>query len=126
MTRRFLLPLLALCCVQAQAQSQDPTQTDGDKYSVVLDNARVRVLRYRDQPGERTQQHQHPAFVVVALAPFKRKLALADGRVMAREFQAGDAMYSNGETHIGENVGNTPTQVLMVELKDGAACPAGR
>ena len=58
--------------------------------------------------------------------PFKRRLTLGDGRVMAREFKAGDAMYSPGETHLGENVGSTPTQVLMVELKPGGTCPAGR
>lgn len=125
MNRFALFPLLlaALC---GPALAQDPTQTDGDKYKVVLDNARVRLLRYTDQPGDRTRQHRHPAFVVVALAPFKRKLALADGRTMAREFKAGDTLYSEGETHIGENVGATPTEVLMVELKDGAGCPAGR
>jgi hypothetical protein len=33
---------------------QDPVETDGDKYSVVLENERVRVLRYHDKPGDRT------------------------------------------------------------------------
>jgi hypothetical protein len=129
MTRLSLSTLLVACLATGaspSAQAQDPTLSDGDKYSVVLDNACVRVLRYHDQPGERTHEHQHPAFVVVALAPFKRRIALGDGRVMAREFKAGDAMYSAGETHIGENVGSTPTQVLMVEIKPGATCPAGR
>lgn len=129
MTRPSLLSLLfAGLAVGASpcTQAQDPTLSDGDKYSVVLDNACVRVLRYQDQPGDRTHEHQHPAFVVVALAPFKRRLTLGDGRVMAREFKAGDAMYSPGETHIGENVGSTPTHVLMVEIKPGATCPAGR
>lgn len=127
---RLSLSTLLLAGLAAGAspfvQAQDPTLSDGDKYSVVLDNACVRVLRYQDQPGERTHEHQHPAFVVVALAPFKRRLTLGDGRVMAREFKAGDAMYSPGETHLGENVGSTPTQVLMVELKPGGTCPAGR
>ncbi len=40
--------------------TQDPVVTDGDKYSVVLENERVRVLRYRDKPGHRTLQHAHP------------------------------------------------------------------
>lgn len=110
-----------LCCsllaLSGHALAQDPTSTDGDKYRVLLDNERVRVLAYTDAPGERTHQHQHPAFVVYALAPFKRRLVLADGRTLVREFKAGDVLYSPGETHIGENVGNTPTQVIMVELK---------
>lgn len=100
------------------AQAQDAAQTDGDKYKVVLDNTHVRVLEYTDQPGQKTHPHRHPPFVVYALAPFRRTLTLGDGRVLSREFKVGDAMYSDGETHIGENVGSTPTRVLLVELKD--------
>lgn len=119
MNRLALLLLPALC---GPALAQDPTLTDGDKYRAVLDNACVRVLRYHDQPGDKTHLHRHPNFVVVALAPFKRRLTLADGRTMAREFKAGDTLYSAGEDHIGENVGDTPTEVVMVELKPGGQC----
>ena len=38
-----------------------------------------------------------------------------------REFKAGDVMYSPAQTHIGENVGDTPTHVIMVELKIAVA-----
>lgn len=108
----------------AQGAAPNPVDSDGDKYRVLLENPQVRVLGYQDQPGEKTHAHQHPAFVVVALAPFKRRLALADGRVLTREFKAGDVLYSPGETHVGENIGSLPTQVVMVELKTPAACPA--
>src|SRR5690606_31519448 len=97
--------------------AQDAAATDGDKYKVLLDNDRVRVLAYTDRPGEKTLEHRHPAFVVYALAPFKRRLTLADGRQLEREFKAGDVLYSDGEAHIGENTGDTPTKVLMVEIK---------
>jgi hypothetical protein len=43
-----------------ESTTQDPIVTDGDKYSVVLENERVRVLRYHDKPGDRTLQHAHP------------------------------------------------------------------
>jgi quercetin dioxygenase-like cupin family protein len=109
----LLAGLLLPSCVLAQ----DPVQTDGDKYKVLLENDQVRVLEYTDQPGQKTQQHRHPAFVVYALSPFRRTLTLADGRVVSREFRAGDVMFSNGETHIGENAGSTATRVLMIELK---------
>lgn len=110
--------LLALPLVAAvSANAADPVATDGDKYTVLLDNDRVRVLAYTDRPGDRTHAHEHPAFVVYALAPFKRRLQLPDGRTLVREFKAGEVLYSNGEAHIGENVGTTPTQIIMVELK---------
>ena len=33
----------------------DPMTTDPDKYSVVFENERVRVLEYRDGPGARAR-----------------------------------------------------------------------
>jgi len=117
MTRCLTIPISSLF-LSGAVWAQDPASTDGDKYKVLLDSERVRVLVYADLPGEKTEPHRHPAFVVYALAPFKRRLTLADGRVLTREFKAGDVVYSDGETHVGENVGTTPTQVLMVEIKE--------
>ena len=99
------------------AQAHDPVHTDGDKYKVRVENDRVRVLEYKDRPGERTHQHSHPAFVLVALSPFKRKITLPDGKAMVREFKAGDVFWSDAQTHIGENIGETATHVLMIEMK---------
>jgi hypothetical protein len=119
-----LMLTIALVCLSASARASDPTSTDGDKYKVLLENEKVRVLAYSDQPGQKTQQHLHPTFVVYAVAPFKRRLTLSDGRTLTREFKAGDVLYSNGEAHIGENIGDTPTQVIMVEIKGAKAVPS--
>jgi hypothetical protein len=107
------LPILASTAVLAQ----DPVVTDGDKYTLQLENDRVRVLRYHDRPGERTHQHVHPDFVLYALAPFKRRLTFPDGRTASREFKAGEVIFMKGQTHIGENIGDTDTDVVIVELK---------
>lgn len=111
------LALLLLAAAPGLALAQDATATDPDKYKLLLENDQVRVLEYRDRPGERTREHRHPAFVVIALEPFRRRLHLPDGRSMVREFKAGEVMYSDAQTHVGENVGNTPTHVIMIELK---------
>lgn len=117
------LILTASILLATSAFAQDAIQTDGDKYKVILENDCVRVLDYHDRPGEKTLQHTHPAFVLYALSPFKRTLTLPDGKVLKREFKAGDVMWSEAQTHIGENVGQTPTHVLIVELKkSGEAC----
>ncbi len=107
---------LALLTAPA-AIASDPVQTDGDKYKVRFENERVRILEYRDMPGDKTNQHHHPAFVLFALSPFKRTSTLPDGKVLTREFKAGDMLQSEGQTHIGENVGDTPTHVIMIEMK---------
>ena len=112
-----ILLTFVLASLATTASADDPTHTDSAKYKVLLENETVRVLEYRDQPGEKTGLHRHPRFVVYAVQPFKRRLTLEDGRVMSREFKAGDVLYSNGEGHIGENIGTTPTHVIMVEMK---------
>jgi hypothetical protein len=120
------LSAVALAIAASAVRADDPVSTDGDKYRVLLENEQVRVLGYTDRPGERTHAHAHPAFVIVALDAFERRLELGDGRRVARRFAAGDVMYSAGETHVGENVGTTPTRVVLVELKpaSGSCTPA--
>ena len=114
----MLRPILALGLLfTLPAHAADPLHTDGDKYKVRFENDRVRVLEYSDKPGDRTHQHRHPPFVLFAVASFKRKLVLPDGKELIREFKTGDVMWSDAQTHIGVNVGETPTQVIMIEMK---------
>ncbi|HZK50697.1 MAG TPA: cytoplasmic protein, partial [Actinomycetota bacterium] len=56
----------------------DPTQSDPDKYRVVFENERVRVLEYRDEPGAKTRPHSHPDSVMITLSGFDRRLIMGD------------------------------------------------
>lgn len=116
--------LSAFSMLSLSAMAQDPVVTDGDKYKVLLENEHVRVLEYRDMPGEKTHRHYHPAFVLYAQEPFKRTITLPDGKVIQREFKAGDVIYSDAQTHVGANTGDAPTHVIMVEIKADAKDPA--
>ena len=106
--------------------AQDSVQTDGDKYKVIFENECVRVLDYKDKPGEATHQHTHPAFVLYSLSTFKRSIALPDGKKLQRQFKEGDVMWSNSQTHIGTNNGETPTHVILVEMKSEIGACAKR
>ena len=97
---------------------QDAVLTDGDKYSVVLENERVRVLRYHDTPGDRTLQHAHPDYVLYAESSFKRRLTFPDGQKHEVDVKAGSVVWMKGHIHIGENIGDTNTDVIIVELKE--------
>jgi hypothetical protein len=121
---RFCLPAAALvlagvACVHAAhpTAAPDPLQTDGDKYHVVLDNTFVRVLRYHDEPGAATRLHHHPCFVMYALGPFERELTFPDGKRRTRSFRAGEAVWMSAQSHTGHNIGSTPTEALIIELK---------
>ena len=105
----------------------DPTVTDPDKYKVIFENDRVRVLEYRDEPGARTSPHEHPDSVMVTLSGFDRRLVAADGQSRDVTLEPGQVRWLDAQTHSGENIGETPTYVLFVELKeDAAAGPGGR
>ena len=101
-----------------EANTQDPVVTDGDKYSVVLENEGIRVLRYHDKPGDRTSQHPHPDYVVYAESSFKRRLTFPDGQIQDVEVEAGSVGWMKAHVHIGENIGATNTDVIIVELKE--------
>jgi hypothetical protein len=96
---------------------QDPIVTDGDKYSIVLENERVRVLRYHDKPGDKTSPHAHRDYVLYAESSFKRRLTFPDGRNQEIDVEAGSIVWMEGHMHIGENIGDTATDVIFVELK---------
>ena len=102
----------------AAGEGADPIVSDPDKYKAVMENERVRVLRYHDEPGAKTHQHRHPASVLYALSTFRRRLAFPDGTTKERDFKPGDVMWLPPQTHVGENIGTTTTEVLLVEMKD--------
>ncbi|MGE3270290.1 MAG: cytoplasmic protein [Chloroflexota bacterium] len=95
----------------------DPTVTDPDKYKLVFENEHVRVLEYRDQPGQKTSPHDHPNSVMRTLSSFKRRLINAEGQSVDVELPAGMTRWLDAQTHSGENIGDTETHVLFVELK---------
>jgi quercetin dioxygenase-like cupin family protein len=101
----------------SQVFAQDPIETDGDKYKVIFQNERVRMLEYIDKPGDKTNLHQHPDSLVYALSPFKRKLILNGGKEVVVEKKEGEVYWVPAQQHIGENIGTTDTHVLIMELQ---------
>jgi beta-alanine degradation protein BauB len=103
----------------------DPTQTDPDKYEVVFENERVRVLEYRDEPGERTSPHEHPDSVMYTLSGFSRRLIGGAGESRDVTLAPGEVRWLSSQTHSGENIGDTPTHVLFIELKEAGVAAGG-
>ena len=99
--------------------SLDPVETNPDHYAVVFENERVRVLEYTDRPGERTTPHEHPDSVMYTLSAFRRRLHGNDAHRDV-EMPAGLTGWLPAQRHAGENIGDTATHVLFVELKGGS------
>jgi len=96
--------------------SMDPAVTSADVYKVMFENEWVRVLEYLDKPGHRTTPHQHPDSVMHTLSSFRRRL-IADGQEREVDMPAGLTGWLPAQEHAGENIGDTPTHVLFIELK---------
>jgi quercetin dioxygenase-like cupin family protein len=103
--------------------SMDPAVSNPQHYRVVYENERVRVLEYRDQPGDRTTPHQHPDSLMYTLSAFRRRL-VSGAEQRDVEIPAGMAGWVPAQQHSGENIGDTPTHCIFVELKEPASSAA--
>ncbi len=107
------------------ATDRDPVATNPDLYRVVMENDRVRVLEYHDGPGDRTTQHGHPDSVMITLSSFRRRLIQGD-RSVDVALTDGMVRWLDAQEHAGENIGESPTRAIFVELKEPGAAPAVR
>ena len=99
--------------------SHDPTVTDPHLYRVVFENEHVRVLEYRDRPGDSTHPHRHPDSVMYTLSGFSRRIS-GDAGTADVILQAGEIRWLPAQEHSGENTGTTETHVIFVELRHPA------
>jgi hypothetical protein len=78
-------------------------------------NDRIRVLEYKDRPGDNTTPHLHPDSVMYTPSSFNRRLA-SGGREVDVKIDAG--RWLDAQQHSGPNIGDTETHVIFVELKE--------
>lgn len=95
----------------------DPVEVSPELYHVVFENDRVRVLEYRDAPGDQTRPHSHPDSVMVTLSSFRRRL-WSGGREVEVELPAFQARWLDAQEHSGTNIGESPTHAMFIELKE--------
>ena len=90
---------------------------DSKHYTVEFENDQVRVLRVIYGPHEKSVMHEHPASVGVYLTDGHIRITLADGRTGEPYVKAGQAMWHPAGKHLIENLGNTPFELVLTELK---------
>jgi quercetin dioxygenase-like cupin family protein len=121
-----MTPRSALCCAvlcfsfTAVASAQDAVKVDPAHYKVETENARVRVLRVHYGPHEKSVMHSHPDSVAVYLTDGSIRFTDANGKTQDVTGKAGQVVYTPAQIHNPENLGDTPFEVIVVELKGGA------
>jgi quercetin dioxygenase-like cupin family protein len=121
MRRALFVTLLALAVPAARVAAQDAIKVDPKHYKVEFENDQVRVLRINYGPHEKSVMHSHPASVAVFLTDGQGKFTFPDGKSQAVPITAGTTMFEAANTHLPENVGDKPFELVLVELKGKAA-----
>ena len=98
--------------VQGNAAKVDPTH-----YTVEFENKRVRVLRIRYGPREKSVMHSHPDSVAVFLTDHAVKFTYPDGKADEVRVNAGEVNWLPATTHLPENLGDKALELVLIELK---------
>ena len=112
---------------------QDPVKVDPQHYKVEFENAKVRVLRVKYGPHEKSAMHEHPDAVAVYITDIHGQFKLPDGSTQKADGKAGESLWTPAGKHAPENIGDKAFELVLVELKGaggakGAATakPAGK
>jgi quercetin dioxygenase-like cupin family protein len=106
--------ILSFGCV---VQAQDPVKVDSEHYKLEFENDDVRVLRIKVGPHEKSVMHRHPDAVAIFLTDVNGKFTFPTGAPQDNVSKAGDVRWTPAVTHLPENVGDQPFEVILVELK---------
>jgi quercetin dioxygenase-like cupin family protein len=107
-------PAAAMTTIPA---SEDSVKVDPKHYKVEFQNDRVRVLRIKYRPKEKSVMHSHPASVAVFLTDGQSKFTLADGKTNEATFKAGEAQWADKDKHLPENLAVKTLELILVEFK---------
>jgi hypothetical protein len=98
-------------------EAPDAVSADPQHYSVAFENDVVRVLQVRYALGETSAMHRHPANCAVFLGASSTQFELPSGEIVDASFEAGQVQCGDAEVHLPTNTGDTPVEVVLVELK---------
>jgi quercetin dioxygenase-like cupin family protein len=100
-----------------QPIADDPVEVDPKHYKVEFENDRVRVVRIKYGPGEKSVMHSHPESVAVFMTDAHAKFTYPDGRTEDINATAGTVQHMDAFTHLPESTSAMPFEVIQVELK---------
>ncbi|MGA2337465.1 MAG: hypothetical protein WA383_09525 [Terriglobales bacterium] len=122
--RLALYGVVFCVCLVPILSAQDAAKVDPKHYTVLSENAQVRILKVHYGPHEKSVMHSHPATVAVFLTDANGQFSYPDGKTQPFTVKAGEAQYSAAEIHLPENTSDKGFDVIVVELKGKAAKPA--
>lgn len=118
---RTALLVLSVSLAASTVFSQDIVKLSPDRAKVEFENAQVRILRFKEPAGSTLPMHSHPAYVAVGLTNDYSRYTSPDGKTAEEHTKAGSVSFSKAVTHASTDLGNRPSEGILIELKTKAA-----
>ena len=99
------------------ATQDDPVSVDPTHYKVEHEDEKVRVLRARYGPREKSEMHSHPDTIAVLLNEANFRFAFPDGKTEDIRGKGGEVLAIPAMTHLPENMSDTAAEIILIELK---------
>ena len=104
--------------VLSQSPDQDVLKVIPENYTLLFENAFVRVIEARVPPGAEEKPHRHMRGVSVCMTEYTvESRILPNGQWVRSDRTHGTVYWSESSLHILRNVGKTTSHTIRVELK---------
>lgn len=113
----------AMLFYAAMLAAQNPVQTDPAHFRLEYEDDRVRVLRFRLMPGEKSPVHEHNTRITVVVTGSRLKIEDTDGASHIITVNSGQAERQVATRHSVENLGDQVYEELTTEFNDAASQP---
>lgn len=117
--RRMLSLILFVLAFAIPVMAQDSTKADPKHYKVEFENSRVRIVRAKYGPHEKSVMHTHPDLVAIFQTDGRIKFTYPGGKTEERDMKAGTTLFTPAVKHLPENITDGDMEVILVELKTG-------
>jgi len=103
---------------ESKPPADDLVQLDPKHFTVEFENDRVRVLRAKFGPKEKSPMARIPDMLSISLTDRDIKFTRPDGRVQRLFGKAGEVGWYDARRHQPENMSAQPYEGILILLKD--------
>jgi quercetin dioxygenase-like cupin family protein len=120
MARKIIICIsfLAATLLAGTTLGEDAVKADPKHYTVEFENERIRVIRVKYGPGEKSVMHTHAPNLAVFLTDSSVRMTLPDGTTQDINTETGATLWAPDDEHLPENLGDETMEVILVELKE--------
>jgi hypothetical protein len=103
--------------LKMQPHTLDPVKADPEHYKVDFENDKVRVLRVRFGPHEKSVMQEQPSLLEINLTIAHLLVTYPDGRTENIHSKAGQVHLLPAAERQPENLSDFPYEAIAIELK---------